>query len=100
FGAAGSLITAFALFGLVNGTLVSPFGGSAVAETTDSHRYAYRNDDFDRCLSGLHTRQSRTVEDVAARRLCRLGDPAAPVPTFALWGDSHAEAIRAGVEAS
>ena len=36
FAATVSLIAAFALFGLVNGTLVSPFGGSAVAQTTDS----------------------------------------------------------------
>ncbi|MEJ1968879.1 MAG: acyltransferase family protein [Rhizomicrobium sp.] len=40
---------------------------------------------------------NRTAEDVAAGRICAIGDTRAASPSFVLWGDSHADAILPAV---
>jgi peptidoglycan/LPS O-acetylase OafA/YrhL len=37
------------------------------------------------------------VEQSFARRMCLIGDPSAPAPSFLVWGDSHAMAMSSGV---
>lgn len=96
---AGGLTAAFLLVGLA-----SHRDGPAGVLTAFAHgggeQHLHRNPDFDRCIGGLRTRRSRTPADVRAHDLCPLGDPGAVAPSFVLWGDSHAEAIRAGVDAA
>jgi peptidoglycan/LPS O-acetylase OafA/YrhL len=43
---------------------------------------------------------NRTAEDVAAGRICTIGDAHAPARSFLLLGDSHADAILPAVEAA
>lgn len=99
FAAAGALMAMFVLVGGI-GDRAGAAGVVTAFLRAGQERHPYRNPDIDRCLGGLHTRQSRTVADVEARRLCPLGDAAAATPSFVLWGDSHAEALRAGVDAA
>jgi peptidoglycan/LPS O-acetylase OafA/YrhL len=47
-----------------------------------------------------HACFNRTAEDVAAGRICTIGDAHALAPSFLLWGDSHADAILPAVEAA
>ena len=98
FAAAGGLMAVFVAFGLASDR-GGPIGVLTAFAHGDERANRYRNPDFDRCIGGLRTRLSRTPEDVLARDLCPLGDPAA-APSFVLWGDSHAEAMRPGVDAA
>jgi peptidoglycan/LPS O-acetylase OafA/YrhL len=52
-----------------------------------------RNPDRDRCFSHLS-------ENIDAASLCRLGTNFAAAPSFLLWGDSHAEALRPAIDAA
>ena len=43
---------------------------------------------------------NRSAEDVAQGRICTIGDPKAPAPSFLLWGDSHGDALLPAVDAA
>lgn len=56
-----------------------------------------RNADRSRCMLDLEPGQGEAEEAISLQSLCRLGDAAA-APSFLLWGDSHAESVRAAME--
>ena len=95
FAAAGAATAAFLAVGLVG----LPNGVDHAAPGAAVAPAAMQNADRDRCIGGVGNSGARTAADVLARDLCRLGDPVAQ-PSFVLWGDSHAEALRAGVDAA
>lgn len=97
FAAAGGVAAAFLVVSLAQS--LAPFvdrGRDVAGRPADS----LANPDRDACIGGVGSGQARTARDVDARALCRLGAADAPPPSFVLWGDSHAEAIRAGVDAA
>ena len=51
--------------------------------------------------SGLHAASLAAGRPVAGPDMgCAIGDRAAPSPSFAVWGDSHAAAMAPGIDAA
>ncbi|WP_230190313.1 acyltransferase family protein [Sphingobium sp. CECT 9361] len=59
-----------------------------------AERNTWSNPDREACFSGTTiSPKARTVDDIKAGRVCRMGVPGEPAK-YLLWGDSHAEALR------
>lgn len=97
FAAAGGVAAAFLLVSLAQS--LPPFVDRG-RDMAGGPAGSLANPDRDACIGGVGSGQARTARDVDARELCRLGESDKAPPSFVLWGDSHAEAIRAGVDAA
>lgn len=59
-----------------------------------AERDTWSNLDRETCFSGTTSSpKARTIADIEAGRVCRMGAPGKSVQ-YLLWGDSHAEALR------